>query len=103
MQRSWVTVNPSFIEGWGITCIESNACGTPVIASDVGGLRDSVKNNKTGFLFKYGDIDHLAKYISLIFNDKSLRSTMNKESLNWAKNFSWEKSANKLLDIMNNL
>ena len=37
-QKAWVFVNPSFIEGWGITTIEANACGTPVVASNVSGL-----------------------------------------------------------------
>lgn len=101
MQKSWVTVNPSFIEGWGITCIESNACGTPVIASDVGGLRDSVKNGKTGFLFEYGNIEQLASKISFILKNKKLREMMNLESIKWASNFSWKKSANKFFDIIN--
>ncbi len=49
LQSAWVCINTSLKEGWGITIIESNACGTPVVASDSPGLRDSVIDGKTGF------------------------------------------------------
>src|SRR5690606_10178133 len=45
-----VFVNPSLKEGWGLTSIEANACGTPVVAADSPGLRDSVVDHRTGLL-----------------------------------------------------
>ena len=99
-QEAWIFVNPSFMEGWGITSIEANACGTPVIASDVPGLRDSVNNPHSGFLFKYGNTKELVEKINLILKDRKLRNKMYKESVIWANNFNWDKSSNKGLQLI---
>ncbi|MBN2355437.1 glycosyltransferase family 4 protein, partial [candidate division KSB1 bacterium] len=56
LNQLWLTVNPSQKEGWGLTVIEANACGLPVVAADSPGLRDSVQHNRTGILYRYGDI-----------------------------------------------
>ncbi|MCP4705802.1 MAG: glycosyltransferase family 4 protein, partial [candidate division Zixibacteria bacterium] len=53
LRRSHVAVYPSLKEGWGLTNIEANACGTAVIAANSPGLRDSVKDGETGFLYEY--------------------------------------------------
>jgi glycosyltransferase involved in cell wall biosynthesis len=99
-QKSWVFVNPSYLEGWGITSIEANACGTPVVASRVSGLKDSVRDGETGFLVTYGDNSALAdKVIELIKNDK-LRTEMSETSLNWGRMFDWRKSADAFLELI---
>lgn len=99
-QKAWVFVNPSFMEGWAITTIEANACGTPVVVSDVPGLRDSVDNKETGFLVKYGEIDSFAKYTSLLIKNKNLRDQMSFKARLWSEQFSWEGSAAKFLEIL---
>ncbi len=99
-QRSWVFVNPSLIEGWGITTIEANACGTPVIASNVSGLRDAVHNPHSGLLVPYGDVDAFASNISKLLTKTSQRTRMNIESIKWAKLFSWDKSAKESIQIL---
>ncbi|MBI2595067.1 MAG: glycosyltransferase, partial [Candidatus Colwellbacteria bacterium] len=63
LQEAWVFVNPSYIEGWGITTIEANACGTPVVAADVPGLRDSVNNPHCGLLVEHGNHEAFAEAI----------------------------------------
>lgn len=100
LQKAWVAVNPSLKEGWGITTIEANACGTPVIASNVPGLRDSVSSPYTGYLVEYGDIHGFADCITKIIRNNELRSHMNKEALQWASNFSWEKTSKLFLTII---
>jgi glycosyltransferase involved in cell wall biosynthesis/O-antigen/teichoic acid export membrane protein len=99
-QEAWVFVNPSYMEGWGITSIEANACGTPVIAADVPGLRDSVNNLNTGYLFRYGDSDKLAERITYILKNQDKREYMSIQSVNWAKKFDWNISSVKCLDII---
>ncbi len=99
---SWVMVQPSMIEGWGITVIEANAAGTPVIASDVRGLRDSVLHNKTGLLVKPQHIEELIESVSLLFANKKMRLNLSKEAFIWSKNFSWEKSSETFFSIIKN-
>jgi len=99
-QKAWVFVNPSFMEGWGITSIEANACGTPVIASNVPGLRDSVNNPHSGYLFTYGKIDELAKLTTRLIKDDDLRTRLSSESIQWAKQFDWKTSSAKSLEIL---
>ncbi len=99
---SWMMIQPSMIEGWGITVIEANASGTPVIASNVNGLKDSVRHMKTGILVEVGNIDEFVAAIALLLKDKNLRNTLSKDAYVWAQNFSWNKSFEniyKLVDI----
>lgn len=98
-QQAWVFVNPSLIEGWGITTIEANACGTPVVASNVAGLRDAVDNPHSGFLVPYGDIDAFADSITKLLTSTTVRSRMAREARVWAEKFSWDKSAQKGLSL----
>lgn len=100
LQKAWFAVNPSFVEGWSITNIEANACGTPVIGSNVNGIKDSIKNGTTGFLFEYGNEKELVDKMKILLEDKKLRKRMSKEAVEWSKNFSWEKSADKFLELL---
>ncbi|MCD6169161.1 MAG: glycosyltransferase family 4 protein [Candidatus Latescibacteria bacterium] len=103
LERSHVVVNPSPKEGWGLTNIEANACGTPVIASDAPGLRDSVINGQTGLLFEYGNIRDLAEKILLILGNRELREKFSKGALSWASGFSWDASAAEMLNLLNQI
>jgi glycosyltransferase involved in cell wall biosynthesis len=91
--KSWLAVQPSQIEGWGITVIEANAAGTPVVASNVNGLKDSVVDTKTGMLVKVGDVVALVQAIDTILSDKKLRDRMKEAALSWASLFSWDESS----------
>ncbi len=96
LQQMTFLVNPSAKEGWGLTIIESNACGKTVIAADVPGLRDSVLDNQTGMLYEYGNIDSLAAKMKLLLSDEALRHKLEQEVVRWASNFTWENSADKM-------
>ena len=88
------------IEGWGITTIEANACGTPVIASDVSGLRDSVRDGETGLLVPYGDTGALAEKIILVLVDGTLRKILSRYAIVWSQNFEWSKSSQKFIEAI---
>jgi glycosyltransferase involved in cell wall biosynthesis len=90
--------NTSMKEGWGITNIEANACGTPVISANSPGLRDSVKNGVSGLLYEYADIDELSEVIYMLLTEKELHDKLSKGSIEWAKSFSWDYSAELMLD-----
>jgi len=95
-----VAVNCSAKEGWGLTVIEANASGVPVIASDVPGLRDSVVDEKTGLLYEYGNVEQLAQKILLVLRDENLRNRMRTEAIEWGRNFNWEESAKKMIEFL---
>jgi glycosyltransferase involved in cell wall biosynthesis len=98
-QHAWATVNPSSMEGWGITSIESNRCATPTIASNVPGLRDSVKNGHSGFLFEHGDAEALAAHIMTFIANRPLREEMSKRAYDWSRQFDWGKSAERFYEL----
>ncbi|MBI2618519.1 MAG: glycosyltransferase family 4 protein [Ignavibacteriales bacterium] len=93
-------VNTSSKEGWGLTVIEANACGVPVIASDVPGLRDSVLDSRTGLLYEYGNIEQLAEKMLLLLRDDNLRSRLAAEALEWSRTFEWDSSADAMLEVL---
>jgi glycosyltransferase involved in cell wall biosynthesis len=101
LQNSWVFVTPSYKEGWGIVVLEANACGVPAISFNVSGLKSSIVNNKTGYLVETEE-DMLKKIITLI-KDKKLRTKMSKQSIEWSKNFDWNKTTNKFIDVIKHL
>ena len=84
----------------GLTVIEANACGTPAIGYDVPGLRDSIRNGETGLLVANGNIHKLAESIVRVLKDEKLREKLSKNALNWSKNFSWDKSSERFLEIL---
>ncbi|MGQ9602699.1 MAG: glycosyltransferase family 4 protein [bacterium] len=98
--KAHVVVNTSSKEGWGVTVIEANACGTPVIASDVPGLRDAVVDGRTGLLVPYGDIDALSCAMIKVLKDHELRRRISEEAISWAKRFSWDESARAMIDVI---
>ncbi len=100
MRRSHVNVNPSPKEGWGLTNIEANACGTVAIASDADGLRDSVKDGETGMLFPYGDSKNLAEKIIRILSDDELRERLTGNAVAWSGKFTWDECAQKTLEVV---
>jgi len=100
LNRMRVVVNPSAKEGWGLTVIEANACGIPVIASNVPGLRDSIIHDRTGLLYEYGNIEQIAQNILLLLQDSSLHSRLQSEAIDWAGRFRWEISTDIMFKLI---
>lgn len=98
--KAHVLVNPSVREGWGLVNIEANAVGTPVVGYNVAGLRDSVVDEKTGYLVEFKDTKKLAMSILKLLNDNKLYNRMSENSKIWAKKFSWEKSTKASLALI---
>ncbi|MEX0602333.1 MAG: glycosyltransferase family 4 protein, partial [Bacteroidota bacterium] len=95
-----VVVNPSAKEGWGLTVIEANACGIPVVASDVPGLRDSVVDGITGVLYEYANIEQMVEKIMLVVRDENFRGRLAGEARAWAQTFDWDVSASTMLEVL---
>lgn len=93
LREAEIVVTPSPKEGWGVTTIEANACGTPVVASDVPGLRDAVRHERTGILFPYGDVGALAGAMTRLLTDHAFRGRLSAAAVEWAARFRWEDAA----------
>jgi glycosyltransferase involved in cell wall biosynthesis len=103
LQEAEIVVTPSPKEGWGVTTIEANACGTPVIASDVPGLRDAVRHEETGLLYPYGDVRALADAMRSLLVDQGLRERLSSAAVEWAGRFRWEDAAREMSDWLENV
>ena len=95
LQSSWVHVLPSPKEGWGISVMEAAACGTPSVASDAPGLRESVLHEVTGLLVQHGDVGALAGAIEALVSDAKQRQRMSDSAREFAESFSWNVSARR--------
>ena len=95
-QRSWVHLLTSPNEGWGIANMEAAACGTPTVASDSPGLRDSVRPGETGLLVPHADVPALAAAIGLVLEDHDLRRRMGHAARTFALGHSWDSTAQRL-------
>jgi glycosyltransferase involved in cell wall biosynthesis len=96
LSEARVCVFPSEKEGWGLTVIEANATGTPVVATDADGLRDSVRDGETGFLVPHEDVDAFADRISRLLGDDALATRMSAAALEWSRQFDWERAADDM-------
>lgn len=84
-----VCVVPSHYESFGMVALEAMACGTPVIASKVGGLTFTVRDGRTGFLVPSDDPRALADQLSLLLTDGNLRRTMGQQAVQLSERYSW--------------
>ncbi len=95
--KAWIFTTMPEKEGWGITIIEANAMKTPAVGSDVPGLRDSIKNNETGYLVQLGNKYQLVEKISNLLKDKNELTRLSENAYNWSNQFDWDKSADHFL------
>ena len=92
------------IEGFPMSIIEAMSYGLVVVASDIGGSRDAIINEKTGFLVTSGDIDQLTTTLKqLLSNSESLSELMTSSRQHYDSNFTSEIMINKYMDLINNL
>ena len=97
-RRAWAVVFPSPKEGWGITNVEAAACGTPAVASDSPGLRESVRDGETGLLVPHADVGALAAALGRLAGDPALRERLGRGGRAFAESLSWERTARETED-----
>lgn len=92
LSRSWVHALTSPKEGWGIASVEASACGTPTVASDSPGLRETVRHGETGLLVPHGDVDALAAALAQLLKPAA-RDEMGRAARAMAATFTWDRAA----------
>lgn len=98
MQESWVFASPSLAEGFGITWIEANACGTPVVGYKIRGL--NTVNEDTSIMVEPNNIDKLGEAMMKLIGNKELRDIMKDECISNGNKYYWEHSSDKFIDIL---
>ena len=93
LRRSWAVALASPKEGWGLTNVEAEACGTPVVASDSPGIRESVRHGETGFLTPHGDVTAMADAFRRIADSSALVASMGIRARAFAETFTWDRCA----------
>jgi glycosyltransferase involved in cell wall biosynthesis len=97
LRQAWAVVFPSPKEGWGITNVEAAACGTPAIASNSDGLRESVRDGVTGYLVPHGDVAALADRMLALANDPARVEKLGRAAREFAEGLSWDSAARATL------
>ena len=100
LSSSLALLQTSYKEGWGLTVMEAAQLCKTTIASDVPGLRDSVRDGETGILFPASDAAACAAAMEKVYNDVSLRESLGFAAKRYAGSFSWENSARETLDLL---
>ncbi len=91
-----ILILPSLEEGFGLVALEAMSCGLPVVASQVGGLREFIENEKDGFLVKPGNSKEIAEKVKLLINNKNLYQRISKTAREKALKYDIKKQAKKI-------
>jgi len=101
INSSQIYVLPSTWEGFPQTLIEAMSLGKCIVASNCDGNRELIKNKKTGYIFKIGDVEDLAEKLDFCLNNDT--SKVEKEAKKLAKNFQWKKISNDVEKVYKKL
>jgi glycosyltransferase involved in cell wall biosynthesis len=98
-----VVACPSFREGYGVACAEAMAHGKPVVASEVGGLRELVEDGETGLLVTPGDVEALRAALERLLADPELRRRLGRSARRRAvERLSWETVTDRIVQVYEN-
>jgi D-inositol-3-phosphate glycosyltransferase len=92
-------VVPSHYESFGMVALEAMACGTPVVASQVGGLAFLVRDGVTGYTVPVDEPQALADRLTMLMQDSALRNRLGKQALQEARQYAWENIAARITEV----
>src|SRR6185369_2316029 len=98
-----VLVMPSHYESFGMVALEAMACGTPVIASQVGGLAFLIQDGVTGYHVPDGDSEALCNKLTLLLAGHAVREKMGTQAAERAQAYSWDKIAAQIIAVYESL
>ncbi len=94
-----VVVVPSHYESFGMVALEAMACGTPVVASQVGGLAFLVQDGRTGYVVPDDDPALLAERLAKLISQPELRQQLGRQANDYAQNYAWEKITARIAEL----
>jgi D-inositol-3-phosphate glycosyltransferase len=98
-----VCVVPSFYESFGLVALEAMACGTPVVASRVGGLAGTVRDGETGYLIPWRCPEPFAERLELLLDNEELRRAMGHSAREAVERYRWGNVAEAVVAIYREL
>ena len=94
-----VCVVPSYYESFGLAALESMACGTPVVASRVGGLSTIIQHGRTGYLKSWRCPEAFATSLEMIMSSERLQWSMGRAARRRAEGMGWDKVAARIVQV----
>src|SRR5487761_1423107 len=94
-----VVLVPSYSESFGLVAVEAQACGTPVVAASVGGLRTAVRDGVSGVLVDGHDPADYARALREVFADPARRARLSQGAVAHASRFGWGATVERLLTV----
>jgi len=97
-------ISPSHVDGSSVSLMEALACGLPCLVSDISANKEWVFEDKNGWLFRDGDVNHLAEKILAAMNQREKLPEIGRASRNEAeKRADWKKNAAALMEVYNQM
>jgi D-inositol-3-phosphate glycosyltransferase len=94
-----VVMVPSYSESFGLVAVEAQACGTPVVAASVGGLRTAVQDGVSGVLVKGHDPADYARVLRDVIADPDQRERLSRGAVAHASRFGWNQTVDRLMAV----
>ncbi len=98
-----ICVVPSYYESFGLVAVEAMACGVPVVASRVGGLKETVHDGQTGYLVPWRCPEPFAERLEMLLSNPSLRRSMGREARAAVERYRWSEVAARVEDVYHEL
>ena len=101
LHTAWLSVSASEGEGWGLSVVEANAAGVPVLAYRRPGLRDSIRDGETGWLIDENqDLSSAIGHALQQMGDEDAARALGTAARQWASQFTWDKMADQMLLLL---
>lgn len=94
-----MVIVPSHYESFGMVALEAMACGTPVIASQVGGLAFLVRDGETGYHVPDGDVQALCERMRFLLTHRDVHERIGLQAAAYARAYDWKNIAERIMEV----